>query len=193
MARRVLLQAALFVFFPAAAGTGIVAADLGLRRLDRRRSLTHRTGVEPCAVDALELRLLWKRVFRIPFSVVRREIDEGRVRTDAGFVRVDHQPGPVPAAGVRFGDVGLASRLQVRAVQVGVVARHMGGEARTHQLLGGRGRPLLRQDRIAALGKRLPAAAGAGLFAAGRREFGRRSSHASSPMRVPFAAAYWDT
>ena len=75
---------ALLVFLAAAAGAGVVAADLGLGRLDRRRALAQRLRVHPVPGDLLELRLLGERQLLVAFTVVSGEIDGGMVGLWAG-------------------------------------------------------------------------------------------------------------
>ena len=65
----------------------------------------------------------------------------------------------------------------MRAVEVREVARDVRGEARPHELLGGRGGPLLGEDRLAALREGLPGPAGAGLIGARRRKLGGFVGH----------------
>ena len=124
-----------------------------------------------------------ERLFRFAFPEIGGEIHVGHVGPRSRHVLVDRQPGPIGPAGGRIGHVGLLGRLEMGPVEVGEVAGDVGGESRAHQLLGGRGGPLARQDRLAAAGERRPGPAGARLVGARRGFLANRSGHGT--MRYP--------
>src|SRR5687767_11607479 len=71
--RPCLLPAALLVLAPAAARTGVVAADLGRLALHGDRLVDHLVDVEPAAVDAPELRELAQHLRPPAHGIARLE------------------------------------------------------------------------------------------------------------------------
>lgn len=171
--------AAMFEFFSAATGAGIIPADFRLR-FDRRWTRTNGTRVNPGAVHFRKLRLFLQRVFHPGLFVEGRKIHECRVRPRSRFMAMNYEPRPCGMRTFIDFSIGTSRRSHVRAVQVMVIADYVGGEARTHQLFGVGRQALLLQERFTTGAKCLSAATWTRRFSSQRGTRGRGRSHSTT-------------
>src|SRR6478735_10676536 len=145
---------ALFVLLAAAAGAGVVAADLGAVAFHGRAGLVELAGVNPAAFLATEHRDLEMLLVLAVGAELGGKLDRAELVVGAALLGAgDGQAVPLGALGPLLGFLGgeiLALVCAERALEVRDVMLHVRRIARTHQGLRRRG-GRAGDDRAAAL------------------------------------------